>query len=229
MRRYFKANHLSYTRDPGDGLKIATVGNCFPLNSLARLWFDNVEDDLTSYEDFEEALRENFQAGEENLVKLQQSWEQSRQGRNTAREFHTNLLKLRMRIAAIDSNESPSEREFLRKFCANLREPTRSVIAKKRITEPHLSLPQLVKLAELEEHSHPSTSTALRQFKFRENVAKNPPFQHTAKTTGNTSTAGSKKKFCFYCNSTSHSAEECRRIAARRAEGTWTDRPKPKQ
>jgi hypothetical protein len=232
LRRYFKANRSSYACDPGDELKLATIGNCFPLHSLARLWFDNAEDELSSYDDFEDSLRDHFQAGEDNLVKLQQTWEQSRQGRSATREFYTHLLQLRMRIAAIDPEENPSEREFLRKFCANLREPIRTVIAKKRITEPYLTLTQLVKLAELEERTGPSPSTALRNLGFgqRDKAApRNNPPKDTPKSTDADSAAGSKQKWCFYCRSSTHSDKECRRIAARRAAGTWTDRTSPKK
>jgi hypothetical protein len=217
LRRYFRVNHASYANDPGDSIKLASIAQCFPLTSLARLWYDDVEETFDSYDEFEIGLRENFAAGEANLIKLQQSWEQARQGKYSARDFYHHLLKLRMRITAVDSNEKPSDREFLRKFCANLREPAKSEISKKRISEPNLSLPQLVKLAELEDKpiAVASAAAALRAFQFDKKQG---------------SASNSKDKFCFYCpKSRNHTHEECRRIAARKAAGTWQERPPPKK
>jgi hypothetical protein len=145
-------------------LRLAAVENCFQFNTPARAWFDDVEDDLGDNEDFESSFREGFIAGEESLVKLQQQWELSRQGQHTARSFFKYLLTLRLRTAYLDSEEKLSERDFLRKFCGNLREPTRTAITKKRITEPGLTLSQIVKLAELEERSVRKRDTALRSF-----------------------------------------------------------------
>lgn len=219
LRRYFRVNHASYAIDPGDSIKLATIAQCFPLTSLARLCYDDTEPTFTSYEEFERGLRDNFAAGEANLIKLQQSWEQARQGKFSARDFYHHLLKLRMRITAVESAEKPTEREFLRKFCANLREPAKSEVSKKRISEPHLSLPQLVKLAELEDKpvAVAGAAAALRAFQFNRQGR-----------TGGAST--SKDKFCFYCpKSRNHTHEECRRIAARKAAGTWEERPPPKK
>jgi hypothetical protein len=67
------------------------------------------------------------------------------------RDFYTYLLTLRMRIASLDSEEKPTDRELLRKFCGNIRQPVRTIISKRRITEPNLTLTQPVKVAELGE------------------------------------------------------------------------------
>ena len=61
-----------------------------------------------------------------------------------------------MRNTMVDAAAQPSDREFLVEFCVNLSEPARSVIAKKRITYPQLTVSQLVKLAELEDRSFAS-------------------------------------------------------------------------
>ena len=163
LRRYFRVNQSSYAVDPEDKLKVASFAQCFPLSSLARLWYDGVEETLSSYEIFEEELRANFAAGEANLIKLQQQWEQARQSRFSARDFYHHLQKLRMRITAVAADEKPNDREFLRKFCSNLREPVKTAIQKRRIIEPDLTLPQLVKLAELEDKPVSGSATpALR-------------------------------------------------------------------
>jgi arsenate reductase-like glutaredoxin family protein len=220
LRRYFRVNAASYAVDPDDILKISSIGNCFPLDSVARIWFDDVEDSLASYDDFEESIRTEFAAGSENIVQLQHSWEQARQGRHSVREFYAYLAKLRMRIAAIDADEKPSDRELLRKFCGNLSDPARTVIAKKRITDPNLELPALVKLAELEDSKKfgkVSTATAsLRALNFRKREEK----------------PRSNAKYCFYCGpekGRGHTPEECRRIAARKAAGTWKENPETKK
>lgn len=223
LRRYFRVNHASFQVDPDDALKLAVIAQCFPLTSLARLWYDDAESTFRSLDDFEAGLRENFAAGEANLIKLQQQWESARQGRYSARDFYHFLLKLRMRIAAADSAEQPTEREFLRKYCASLREPAKTEISKKRIAEPELSLPQLVKLAELEDKPSgvANAAAALRAIQF-------PPRGKRADKTGGPST--SKAKYCFYCPSArNHTPEECRRIAARKAAGTWEEKPPPRK
>lgn len=217
LRRYFRANASSYRLDPNDVIKLSTCGSCFPTDSLARIWFDNVEDELDSFDEFETNLREEFEAGGENLVQLQQTWENSRQGRLTAREYYAVLTKLRMRLTALDASEKPSDRELLRKFCANLSEPARSVIAKKRITDPELRLPSLVKLAELEDHKSPAPSFRRFHFKDRKSYSDQQ------------SSGASTSKYCFYCSKKGHNPAECRGIAARKAAGTWEEREPPKR
>jgi hypothetical protein len=130
-----------------------------------------------------------------------------------------------MRISAVDAEEKPSDREFLRKFCANLREPTRTVIAKRRITEPNLTLPQLVKLAEIEEKSvkhRPNLNSfdSSRSTPSSSGTSSAPPTNSgTPPNNGGTP----KKRYCWYCKSHTHSFEKCRRVAARRAAGTWQE------
>jgi hypothetical protein len=209
--------------DPDDSLQIATVGNCFPLGSTARAWFDDFEDDLESYEQFESDFREAFIAGEESIVKLLQQWESCKQTQHSVRDFYTYLLTLRMRIASLDAGEKPTDREFLRKFCGNIREPVRTIISKKRITEPNLTLTQLVKLAELEERAVKDTSAALRAFGFGQWEKKKKGTQPEKGKKGNEQ-GGSKSKYCGYCRSNSHSWDECRKIAARKAAGNWEQR-----
>ena len=217
LRRYFRIHSRFYRDDENDEVKLATIAGCFPLHSLARIWFDNVEESLESYEAFVQSLREHFAAGEENLIKLQSVWEQARQGKFSARDFYHFLLKLRMRIAAVEADAQPTQREFLVKYCVNLSEPARSVIAKKRTTDPDLTLPQLVKLAEPEDKSSPSTPSAAAVAAALRSLNVN-----SKQTT--------MSKYCFYCGpkkGRGHTPEECRGIAARKAAGTWEERPVP--
>ena len=157
-------------------------------------------------------MRAEFEAGGESLVKLQQSWEQVRQRQFAARECYTHLTKLRMRVQAIDAEGKPGYKELVRKFCGNLSEPARTVIAKKRITDPDLTLPQLVHLAELEDRS----SALFRKFSFT------PKQAPVSGTTGD-------GKHCFFCKKAGHWPSECRKMAARKAAGTWEERERPKK
>lgn len=215
LRRYFKVNARSYAVDPDDELKLSTCGNCFPFDSIARVWFDSVEDEFTSFEEFEDALRAEFAAGCENLVRLQQTWEHARQGKYGARDFYSFLTKLRMRISAIDSAEKPSDREFLRKYCTSLNEPARGVIAKKRITEPNLTLPAIVQLAELEDKSTVQIAAALRALQLKSQGGQ--PAGTLTQLTGTS-------KYCYFCKKRGHTPEECRKIAAKKAAGLWKER-----
>ena len=122
-----------------------------------------------------------------------------------------------MRIAAVQADAQPTQREFLAKYCVNLSEPARSVIAKKRTTDPDLTLPQLVKLAEPEDKSSPSTPSAAAVAAALRSLNVN-----SKQTT--------MSKYCFYCGpkkGRGHTPEECRGIAARKAAGTWEERPVP--
>ena len=157
-------------------------------------------------------MRAEFEAGGESLVRLQQCWEQARQGQFAARDYYTHLAKLRMRIAAIDADEKPGDKELMRKFCGNLSEPARTVVAKKRITDPDLTLPQLVQLAELEDKS----SASFRKLSF------------TPKQTPVSGTTGDGKH-CFFCKKAGHWPSECRMIAAHKAAGAWEERERPKK
>jgi hypothetical protein len=225
--RYFVANSAAFAVDPNDQRKLATIGNCFPNSSDANTWYDEVWKSFLSYDELVDAFIaiENYEAGEENLVRLQQSWEQATQGKHTARDFHRYLIRLRMRISAVDAEEKPFDSAFLRKFCANLREPTRTVIAKRRISELNLTLPQLVKLAEIEEKS----------MKHRPNLNSFDTSRSTPSSSGTSSAPPTNsgtppnnvgtptKRYCWYCKSHTHSIEKCRRVTARRAAGTWKE------
>jgi hypothetical protein len=56
LRPCFRVNAASYAVDSDAVLKISSIGNCFPWDFLARIWFDDVEDSLNSYDDFEVGL-----------------------------------------------------------------------------------------------------------------------------------------------------------------------------
>jgi hypothetical protein len=208
---YFDAvpGTYDYTVNP-NALKhrFVVVVGCFPPGSVAAVWFRSMykAGKFESWSVFLELLYEKFQRHSANLVSLQNRWGHAAQRRaQSAYEYYAFLLKLQASIAAVGWEHRPSHTTLLTKFCASVRSDLQRFLQEKRIDHPDYSIHQLVQIAGVRETTLRAPAPRLDLFNGRG--------------------ADSTQKYCFFCKPNTHSAEECRKIAAKKARGEWKERP----
>ena len=194
---------------------LATISGCFPPGSVAAVWFRNSyrQGVFTSFAAFSDLFLEQFQQSTSDLVALQNRWEDASQRRTqTANEYYRFLLQLQSQIGSIAVEAAPTTTALTNKFCASVRLELKRYLQEKRIDCPDYSLAQLVSAAHARERTlKPIPSPAI-------NVTQVPEG------------SGDKNRiWCFYCRSSTHSADDCRRIKAKKAKGEWQERPRPKR
>lgn len=190
--------------------RLVVVVGCFPPGSVAAVWFRSLykSGKFTSYETFCDLFIEQFQRHAADLVSLQTRWEDATQRRNqSAHEYYAFLLQMQAKIAAIDWQCRPSDATLLTKYCASLRPDLKRFLQEKRIDRPDFSIHQLVQSASVRE-------AAIR--------APSPSLNALDAGTG----GAGERKWCFFCKSNTHTANDCRKIAKKKARGEWKERPR---
>jgi hypothetical protein len=198
---------------------LATIMGCFPAGSVALTWFRNNyrAGCFTSFETFSALFTAQFQHATSDLVTLQTRWEHASQRRGqNVHEYYRYLLTLQSQIAGMNFGVKPTETAFLNKFCASLRSDLQRYLQEKRVDHPDYTLSQLI------------TSASVRERAVRNsNPAPSINFMDGTQKPGRNDQ--NDKKWCYFCKSNTHSADECRRIAARKARGEWQERPRPRK
>jgi hypothetical protein len=190
--------------------RFVVVVGCFPPGSVSAVWFRSMfkADKFESWHVFLELLYEQFARHAADLVALQNRWEHASQRRaQSAYEYYAFLLKLQASIAAVGWEHRPSNTSLLTKYCASVRVDLQRYLQEKRIDHPEYSLHQLVQIAGVRESSLRSA----------------PRFDAMNGRGAGTDT---QQKYCFFCKSNTHSAADCRKIAAKKARGEWKERPR---
>lgn len=206
---------------PDEATRLAAVSNCFPPGSRAATWWNNHRQHFVTVLDFRDAFKTYFGGTAADERRLQDRLHSFRQRDNdSVRTYHGNLLDLVSDLDAIarilrGDYARPVEEPLQRsKFVHGLRPNIKIEVERVYIRHPGLTLDDLLREAETEEKlrrvkpQQPATRPALNA------------------VDADTKPTGQKSKFkCFYCRSNSHPHSECRKIAARKAAGTWEERP----
>jgi hypothetical protein len=194
--------------------RFVVVAGCFPPGSVSAVWFRSLykAGSFTSWHVFLQLMYEQFSRHTADLVSLQNRWEHASQRRGqSAYEYYAFLLKLQSAIAAVNWERRPSDMSLLTKYCASVRGDLQRYLQEKRIDHPGYSIHQLVQIASVRENPARDSS-------------RTSPRLDTMSGSGPRKDA--QKKYCFFCKSNSHSAAECRKIAAKKARGEWKERPR---
>jgi hypothetical protein len=193
---------------------LATISGCFPPNTVASTWFRNgyQQGAFTSLHEFIRLFCCHFQQSASDLVSLQNRWEDASQRRNqSAYACYRFLLQLQAQIGSISVEATPTAAALTNKFCASVRVDLKRYLQEKRIDHPDYSISQLVSAASVRERSLRAGNDpvpALQSMQTKEN-------------------SSHPKKWCFFCKSSDHTAEQCRKIAAKKAKGEWKERARP--
>ena len=192
--------------------------NCFPAGSHAGIWYESAlrTQAFEDYPSFQDAFLEHFGTAQSDLVSLQTQWNNARQRPNdTVTQYYIHFSKLMSQLISLGHNVS--EEEALGRFQYGLGAHIRDKAIEFRLGRDDMTLHLLYNHAHVLEQSHQRRN--------------NPQFnrkQPTGKVDTPTLNASQvpKGQYCFYCKKTNHSWEECPKIAAKKANGTWKEKQK---
>lgn len=190
------------------GLRI----NCFPENSYARTWFAQVQSTLASYAAFEDAFRTHFISAGADLVSVQSQWSNAKQrSGDTVASYYQHLMVLENLLGQL--GHTVSENEAITRFVDGLKDSLRIRLVEKRVENASLTRQALVNLAVT--------------FETAQRVTRAPAAAASAAAAPQLrALQGSSVRRYWFCKKVGHTADTCRKIAARKATGTWEDRPR---
>jgi Retrotransposon gag protein len=187
-----------------ESAKLSALYACFPSGSAASAWFQFEYDDLIDIEHFRERFTEYFQPTREERLSLHDSYLNCRQGdRESVRSYYVRLLKLRHDLKFF--GHVISDENIALKFVNGLKPKIHDEVLRIFSGHSDQGLRQLLAEAESEERKR----------------AKHAPAPALRAMPGN------KGKRCPFCKASDHASfSECPKVAKRKAEGRWTERPK---
>lgn len=213
----------AFALDEANGLRsrLAVIQlTCFPHGSLANAWFDaSIQDGaFETYVAFEDAFKEQFVTTQSDLITLQSQWANVNQrSGDTVASFYKHFCKLRTLLQSV--GHPISEQDAIVRFQRGLHAHIGRKLEERRLDKSDMSLSEACVIAKVyERHS-------------QSNKHKPPaPRNNTDTPNLNAINAGAHKgkssdrPWCFFCRSSTHNPEQCRKIAARKAAGTWKEK-----
>ena len=211
MGGFFRAYHHLY---PTVALQFDAIRGKFPSGSAAQTWFDGGEGRVrfTTFAEFKAGFLKRFGANQADRAKYDYDFLHVKQGRHeSVGVYYTRYSQLLAEMKAIDK---PVEGHWqVTKFVDGLLPALSKEVHRILRRAPNISLVDVVSEAEMEEKANPLSKPAT-----------------VPQLNGINSQKGKKPKKpryrCFYCRNDDHSHQRCPKIAARRAAGTWEDRPR---
>ena len=121
----------------------------------------------------------------------------------TVVSYHAYLVQQHAVLVAIEWRHRASEMMLLTKFCASLRSGLRRFLQDKHIDHQEYTISQLVQASSVREFYSRGTAPVATLNAFN-----------------------AEGKWCFFCKSKTLDAVDCRKIAAKKAQGEWVDHSK---
>jgi hypothetical protein len=205
---YFHAYQHTYTTED---LKLDAILSCFPPGCHAAKWYDSADGraSFASYEDFKIAFWSMYGPTEADRQRYDDKFQNFRQLESSpVRAYYSRFLHV---LANMEAIGSPVQMHHAcSKFVHGLRPVLKKEVTRQRARNPKMSLEDILHEAENEERINKPTlvpKPALRAM--------------------NAHDGAKKKKIwkCFFCRSDEHHHTNCKKIARRKAAGTWEDRP----
>lgn len=199
MTAFFNAYSHQYT---SESLKLSSLMSCFPPGSPAAAWYESEEgmDSFESFEDFSEAFMEHFGPTEADKQRYDEQLLRFRQSEDeSVVQYYTRFKNLCAELKAVDK---PVQLHWQKTtFVNGLRDRIKREVSRVYIRDTSLTMEQLFTEAETEE-------TVQRPMR---------PFFRQLQTKG--------KRSCFFCQSKEHEGKNCPKIAKKKANGTWKEKP----
>jgi hypothetical protein len=198
-----------------DDLKLDIIAGCFPADSAADRWYLSHKRTFTSVSNFRDALIAKFggtpSTGRFCRTRLL-SFRQRDSDYDSVSGYYTAFTELVDDIHALahflhggDRAYYVDEAQQVIGFVHGLRQPVRDEVERIHIRNPDLTLVELLEEAELEE--------------------KHDKRKRKTKPVPQLNSIDSKTKRCYFCKG-AHDPKDCKKIAAKKAAGTWVDKPK---
>lgn len=182
---------------------------CFPLGSHSAIWFQTHSSSFVTWKQFTTAFAQHFGASASDLVAVQSQWTRAIQRpSDSVQHFYSHLLKLQSQLLAL--GHDVSEQEVILRFETGLLPHLRIKVSERRVDPVYTAdIHALFAYASVVERNHKSQlQSQLKLRAFDERRGKKP----------------ADSKWCFYCKSKNHNADDCRIIAKKKEAGTWKDK-----
>lgn len=207
---------------PTEELKLSTIGSCFPTDSRAASWFNHKRDTFDDLNDFETQFASFFGGTASDERQYKEKLLSFRQlDSDSVRDYYNKFCDLVSDINAIafflhgsDLSRRINPADQQSQFLHGLRPALRGEVNRIFARNPEYELDDLLQEAELFEKVNKSSQRNPR----------NPTFNGIQGQKG-----GRYANGCFFCKSFTHSDKDCKKIAARKAKGTWVDKKPPAQ
>jgi hypothetical protein len=211
MDAYFETYASSY---PTEDLKLNALLACFPPNSAAQFWYESDvgKSSFRTYDDFKVSFAARFGATAADKAKYQADFFHIRQLKNEpVHAFNTRFFQLVAEMKAIGQPVDSSTQ--VARYIDGLSPVLRPNIHRIQRTTQGLTLDAIMSEAEMEEKLNPLPK-----------LPHVPPAMRGMQTKPNKPAPKGRKK-CFYCSSEDHIMKNCPKVAKKKANGTWHDRP----
>jgi hypothetical protein len=187
--------------------------NCFPERSRAATWYNTQRKRISTPAEFRQAFIEYFggDASEDRTLRSRLlSFRQRDQ--DSVTDYYSAFCQLVDDIHALAEFLHNGQDRFLYDeytqadmFVHGLKYPIREEVERLQIRTPDLTLDELFREAVLEE----------KHVKRKRKEKQVPP---------SVNSVDHKTKWCYFCKG-KHDPKDCPKIAAKKAKGTWADKP----
>ena len=196
--------------------KITAVQQCFPLGSPANSWFLVNFAEFASFDDFSTRFVARFGVTDTDARYMRREFQTARQAtKESVSKWHARLVDLTTRLHMATRTPVPQE-QVIERFEIGLKPPLDELVFRERVrSRREYTLDELVKLAEDFESDTREASRVSRQIGLNATSVDLAVAAHSGRDTG---------LWCAYHKTNTHSTDNCKKVAALKAQGLWGKR-----
>ena len=199
------AAYMTYHKLTEPATQLAALYSCFPMGTASALWFEKAVSTMTNFADFRAQFVERFHLEIADRTKYLGKLETFHQrSGDSVISYYSGLTEMYDNLAQLDMIFHPDQVKM--KFIAGLRPDLRAVVLTQESIYP-LSQQTALTIAMNHERNLPRVARPIPTLNALgvddEGDADGPP--------------------CGYCKQTGHVFDDCPRVLAKNAAGTWID------
>lgn len=182
--------------------------SCFPDDSIALRWYSNARSngEITSYRTFKRAFKKHFMLPTADRIQLYAKFRDLRQRGTPVAEYHSTFIKLVSDLEAVGAVFTETDK--VTAFVRGLKDSVQERLNVDLVREfDDMTLEKAFSLAVTYERILPREP------------ARPPPYAPGLNAIGTQSNL-----VCYYCKKPGHAFNDCPKVAAKKAAGTWIDR-----
>lgn len=207
VQAYFASNAGQYA---DDSLKLLSLLNCFPYGTPSAVWWASIKSSCATLADFDLAFKKKYGFDKRDAHYVLEKFSNFRQRDNdNVVTYHTHFTSLVTEMTLLlEPEDVPSEATQRARFINGLRAEVKSLVMRTVTRHPDLTLYDVMQEAIMEERQLPRRPRPVRPAVNAMNASASTPTR------------------CGFCGATEHVWDTCPRIAAKKRNGTWQDRPR---
>jgi hypothetical protein len=204
---FFSCSAGQYANDHS---KLLSLLNCFPFGSPAATWWASLKGTIFTLDEFRTVFRAKYGFDQRDAHYIIEKFNSFKQRDNdSVVANHTNFTQLVTEMSLVlQAQDVPSTTTQRARFINGLRNDIKTLVLRTVTHHPAMTLHDVMQEAILEERQLPRQKTRL-------NAMNVPPASEKRRTSWR----------CAFCRSNAHAWESCERIAQKKRDGTWEERP----